>query len=197
MTTRANALPLLAASIALISSAGCSHIIKPAYYELRGAKGTIYWVEEPPVSSLDEFRSVYFEPLSTTLGARLCPPELLEEYNRTARVYEAKLENYPGGSPTLSVGGDVVYFQNKGLLSAALLLMRFKLTADGRQVGDGVLRVESKSFREGDIGDLAETAVETLSKYLDEEKMPRDDDPERRRARRPFGWFNKLTRAPG
>lgn len=173
MTKRAYALLPLITLVVLLSSSGCSptDVILPAYYELRGAKGTIQWIDEPAVGSLDAFRSVYFEPLSTSLGRRLCPPRLAQDYNQTARAYEASLKNYPGGSPTVKVAGDVVYFQNKGLVSGALLLVRVKLIADDRQIGDGVLRVESKSFREGDIGDLAETAVKTVAKFLNEEKL--------------------------
>jgi hypothetical protein len=172
MTKVAYVLPPLAALAALLPVAGCSptDVILPAYYELRGARGTIQWIEEPAVGSLDTFRSVYFEPLSNSVGHRLCPPRLVEDYNQTARAYEDSLNNYPGGSPTVNVAGDVVYFQNKGLLSGALLLVRIKLTADGRQLGDGLLRVESKSFREGSAGDLAEAAVRTVARYLSEEK---------------------------
>jgi hypothetical protein len=55
MTTRATALPLLAALIALVSSAGCSHIIKPAYYELARRQATIYWSRNRPSVRSDEF----------------------------------------------------------------------------------------------------------------------------------------------
>jgi hypothetical protein len=174
MTKYAYALSPFLAVAALLPMAGCSptDVILPAYYELRGAKGTIQWIDEPPVGSLDAFSSVYFEPLSNSLGRRLCPPPLVRDYDQTARAYEASLKKYPGGAPTVNVASDVVYFQSKGLLSGALLLVRVKLAADGRQIGDGLLRVESKSFREGDASDLAETAVRTVTKYLSEEKAP-------------------------
>ena len=156
----------------LLPLAGCSatDVILPAYYELRGAKGTIQWIEEPPVGSLDRIQSVYFEPLSNSLGRKLCPPRLVQDFDRSAARYERSLKGHSSDGASIKVAGDVVYFQNKGLLSGALLLVRVKVTAEDRQLGDGLLRVESKSFREGSTGDLAEAAVSTLAKYLTQAK---------------------------
>jgi hypothetical protein len=168
MTIRPCVWPRILALAGLLPLAGCSatDVILPAYYELRGAKGTIQWIEEPPVGALDKIQTVYFEPLSNSLGRKLCPPRLIQDYDRTAARYERSQKGQSSGGASIKVAGDVVYFQNKGLLSGALLLVRVKITADDRQLGDGLLRVESQSFREGSSGDLAEAAVSTLAKYL-------------------------------
>ena len=97
----------------------------------------------------------------------LCPPRLRSEYDRAARELEAELrEDYPGGEPTLNIASEILYFHEKGIMSGAECLCRVRFDRAGMQVADAIVRSESKSFREGGSGALAEACVEAIGKFL-------------------------------
>ena len=163
---------LLAALAAVcLTQIGCMSAVKQAYYELRGARANVLLNELVPPSALEPFDSVRFEPATTSLTARLVPRKLLTEYDRFAANAPAQLADcYPGGTRTLVVASDVFYFQEKGLLSPAMMLTRVHLRDGGRVIADTIVRVESKSFRDGGEDDIAEAAIRGLSKFLREQR---------------------------
>jgi len=163
---------LLAALAAVcLTQIGCTTAIKQAYYELRGASANVLLNELIPPSALEPFDSVRFEPVTTSLTARLVPRKLLTEYDRFAANAPTQLADcFPGSTRTLVVASDVLYFQEKGLLSPAMMLTRVHLRDGGRVVADTVVRVESKAFRDGGEDDIAEAAIRGLSKFLREQR---------------------------
>lgn len=162
-------------SVCLLSATGCTSVAKRAFYEFRGAQGTLTFITEPAAEDLDGCGAVAFEPAATTLGPRICPPELLPGYNAAAQSLAAELaEHYPGDEPTLTIASDIIYFRKKGLLGDAELIVRVRLRKNGEQVGDGLLVVNSKAFREGGADDLSAAAIKALGKFLRRENRGQD-----------------------
>ena len=169
---------------AALSLSGCTTMAKQAFYEFRGAKGSIHFIQpgvEPELFT--RFRAVRFEPVTTSIGPYLCPPKLRGEYDDAARELETKLkEYYPGGEPGLTVSGEILYFQRKGIMSGAECLSRVRFTEDGDLVADAIVHVESKSFREGGTSALAETSVQTVGKLLKQAQAPEEEDADEQQA---------------
>lgn len=158
--------------------AGCTTAAKQALYELRGAKGKFLWVSAPHRERLARVRGLRFEPVTTSIGQRLCPPAFLTAFDRRAAERLETLRGlYPGGEPLLRIQADVLYFQKKGLLSEAQSLTRVRMRDDVGLLADGIVRVESRSFRAGDEEDLAEETVDAICKFLrrGREEDDRDD----------------------
>jgi hypothetical protein len=155
---------------------GCFSVVTRAYYELRGAKGTINFVEPMAVSVPDQCKSIHFEPATTTVGPRLCPPEVQAAYDRDARQLVQDLRQlFPGGAPTLEVSSEIMYFQKKGLFGDAELLVRVRFAEDRQPVGDALVVAGSKAFREGGAAALAEASIKTLGKFLRERTLPEEE----------------------
>jgi len=154
-------LPLLAAAALL--NTGCFTLVKQAYSEVRGAQG-----EFRPISDrlLSTPRSIEFRPITTTLG-RLTPTAVIRAYDRCTALASARLRALGGDERTpLTVESELVYFQRKGWLSAAQLLVRVKLQDAGAAPVEGLVVAESNSFREGDEDALAQAAVDAITRYL-------------------------------
>ncbi len=160
---------------------GCSTLAKQVLRELRGAKGELRLGEGATVPD-DAFRSiarVEFDRVRTSLPSRLCPPTLLADYDEQSALASERLATEladDGATGTLRVASEIIYFQKKGLLSEALLLTRIQIRDGTRLFADGVVVVESKSFRERKTDDLAETAVGTIEKFIEDAAGDRDDD---------------------
>ena len=164
---------LIAAGLAT----GCTTAAKQALYELRGARGKILWVSPPHRERLARVRAVRFEPVTTSIGPRLCPPSFRSAYDRRAAEKLAELGAlYPGGEPELRIEADVLYFQKKGLLSEAQSLTRVRMRDDVGLLADGIVRVESKAFRAGDEEHLAEETVDAICKFL--RRCQKDREPD-------------------
>jgi len=162
----------------LLPLAGCSTAIKQVYYEVRGAKSDIMLISQFQSDTLAAYQSLRFEPATTTVGDRICPPRLLHHYDEQLADASRELRDaYPGGDPALRITTELLYFQNKGLLSGALLLARSRMydATDDRLVVDALILTESKSFREGSRGDLAESSVKALRRFLRERQAPRSE----------------------
>lgn len=171
----------------LLPGSGCvSLVARHAFYELRGATGTIRWIEEIKPVQLEPFRSLSFAPATTTIGPKLCPPELLAEYDRQARELARTAPGFEGGEPTLNISTEILYFQAKGILHGALLLARVTFSGPQGPLGSAIIYVESKSFREGDTGDLAETAVKTIGKFLKQAKQPPEEEDDDQQESKPL-----------
>lgn len=167
MTNRTARVSLVLLACSALWTTGCTTAAKQAFHELRGAKADILYVDQLTQSELDTYGSVELTPVTTTLGNRLCPPSLLRAYDRRARELSGELEDvYPGDQPGLMIDSDIEFFQGKGLLSGAMLLVRVKMRAEDRLVGDALVVAESKSFREGAGHDLAEASLKALGRYL-------------------------------
>ena len=181
-SARIAACVLLVAGLTL--SAGCTTAAKRAYYEIRGAKGEIRLIDDLTREEFAGYQSLRFEPATTTIGPKLCPRTLRQAYDHYAhRLVDDLREDFPGGEPALAISTDVLYFQKKGLLGAAQLLCRVRFRENDRVVGDALVNVASKGFREGAADDLAETAVETIGKFLGKRSPPDEEDSGRRKDR--------------
>ncbi len=155
--------------------AGCSplSLVAPAYHELRGAKAELLFDELPAASVLRAAQSVKFAPARTALGARLYPTELVSVYDREGRKAEEELRaSYPGGSPVVTVDSEILYCQEKGLMSGALLLIRLTFQGEGGPIGTGLARAESKSFREGSEAALARETFKVLREFFEKPRKP-------------------------
>lgn len=157
----------------LVTSTGCTTVAKQAFRELRGAHADVLLNEPVAVEKMQPYGSVEFSPITTTLGPRLCPLELKRAYDQFAREEGLRLrEELPGGSPTLTLDSEALFFQGKGLLSQATFLIRVKMRNGGAVVADAVVVTESKSFRAGDADDLAEASVRALGDWLRKRLLP-------------------------
>lgn len=172
---------LLVLVVALATLTGCTTALKQAYYEVRGAQGELRFVEQPLPSQVRQFNSFQIEPAQTDLGRALCPLKLREAY-RDAAATAVKSQDalWPGGDPTLTISGDIVYFQKKGILSASQLITRVKFKSGNDTFGDALLIVESKSFREGDEEGIADAGIDALMKYLNGVRFPEADTKDKK-----------------
>ena len=162
---------LLAAT--LLPVTGCGTAAKQAFYELRGAKGTIEFIHELPGEQLDRYGSVRFEPATSDIGVVLCPPGLRARYDECTRELSEELrELFPGGEPTLTILTEILFFKSKGLLGDASFLSRVRFKEQEQLVGDALVVVGSKSFRKGGTDAMAETGVRTIGKFLRSGKRP-------------------------
>lgn len=179
MTTMSRRVAGLLSICVLFAASGCGvgTAAKMAYYELRGAKGSLKFIQGAEAAELERFQSVEFSPATTTIGPELCPPRLRAAYDTSAAQLKERLaECYPGGAPVLTVASDVMYFQEKGLMSGAECLTRVRFTESGRLIADALVRVESKAFRQGGASAMAETSVKTIGKFLEERKLPEHEE---------------------
>ena|ERR1051326_8195757 len=111
----------------LAPNTGC-FLITQSYYEARGAVGAVDVVGSGGRGLANRFKSVRFDPATTTLDDKLCPPKVLDSFDTAIKDFHKQLgEKYPGGTPELRVVPDVEYFQKKTVLGSAICIMRVKL----------------------------------------------------------------------
>ncbi len=178
MMTSPTGLAAVPVLIALLSLSGCTTAAKHAFYEVRGAQGSMLYINELQADDVRACQSVRFEPATTTIGPRLCPPAFQHEYDRAAQALTTELYgSFPGGPLALTISSDVLYFQKKGLLSGAQSLVRTRFSVDGRLLADAIVRVESRAFREGDHVALAEETIDTIGKTLRRLAAREDQEP--------------------
>lgn len=159
-------------ALSALGTTGCLGMLKQGYSEARGARGEVLPITENFDGPLARMQSIEFTPATTTVGSRICSPELLRAYDRNANQVVARLKPlYPGGTPLLRIDSELLYFQKKGLLGGAMLLARVKLHADDRLVLDALVKVESDAFRAGGEEDLAQGATDALRKFLELRKQ--------------------------
>jgi|GEM_PF-2277336 len=156
---------LLAVSL---STTGCFTIAKQAFQEARGAQADVVAVTELRAGTLARYRAIEFLPAKTTVGPKLCPPEVLRAYDYCANQTRAELRRlFPGEEPRLTVASEVLYFQKKGLLGGALMLTRVRLSEGDQLLADVVVKAESESFRAGGEDDLAGASLSALRRFLE------------------------------
>mgnify|MGYP001458551342 CR=1 FL=1 len=172
-------LSMVVLSLLLAPLAGCLTVLKQGYAEIVGAQGTLLLINEVGPQALRPYQSISFESATTTMGEKLAPRTLISAYDDAARemVRAMPPRAFPGGQPGLSVTSEVLYFQRKGLLSAAMSLVRVRISDDSRLIVDGVLRTESSSFRAGAEEDLAVASMKALREFLESQKgIEREED---------------------
>jgi len=151
-----------------LSTTGCFTIAKQAFHEARGAQGDVVPVTELREGALARYRAIEFLPAKTTLGSKLCPPEVLRAYDYCANQVRAELRRlFPGEEPRLTVASEVLYFQKKGLLGGALMLTRVHLREGDQLLADVVVKAESEAFRAGGEDDLASASLNALRRFLE------------------------------
>jgi hypothetical protein len=171
------------AALLLAANSGC-FLIKQTYYEARGAVGSVDTVGAAAAEGqFKRYRSVQFEPATTTLDEKLCPRKLLESYDDALVDYRKKMnETFPGGTPELRAASEVQYFQKKTLMGSAICIMRVKLRDSGGQVGDVLVHSESKAFRAGGERALARACARALLRHLGAQ-VPEEEKEEERDSR--------------
>lgn len=151
-------------------TAGCSRIASQAIAEIRGAQAETHVIQSVNAAELAAHQSIEFRPAQSSIGS-LCPPKLLSAYDAAAVMAKTELAPYfPGGTPSLEVDSQIIYFQKKGLLSAAQCLARVRLTGSSGTLWDAIITAESGSFAQGDEEALAEACVEALVELLSQAK---------------------------
>ncbi|MGE0480426.1 MAG: hypothetical protein AB7Q17_08135 [Phycisphaerae bacterium] len=156
--------------------AGCSTLVKQAVSELRGPQAKLLLDPAPTSAAFAAVNAVRFSNATSSLGPRLCPASVAPAYDAAAREAEQALASrFPGGPPELRIDAELIFFQDKGILSAAELIARIRMRDDGRTLADGIVKVESSSFRAGDETALAREAVREIRKYLESQRPTRDE----------------------
>lgn len=159
---------LIALSSVMAGNLGCTTALKQGYYEFRGAQGEIEMIQQN--RPLRDVQQVTFHQVTTTAGKEIVPPVLMREYDRYAKQFLFRWNDmFPGGDPALTVDSEVLYYQKKGILSGALMLTRVKMFEQDDLAADMIVKVESKSFREGGEEDLSEAAIDTLEEFFAEQ----------------------------
>ena len=180
---------LLTALTLSLPMTGCTTVAKQAFHEVRGAHSDVLLITDLNEQTLRPYQRVTFDPVISTLGDKLCPPELREVFNQNLAEQGATLQTaYSGGGPGLRVGSEILFFQEKGLLSQAELLSRVRMhdMNTSQLVLDAVVRTESKAFRAGGKTALARSNAEAIGKLLRRRGMEAtedEDEPEEVEAR--------------
>jgi hypothetical protein len=169
-------------ALMVVSLSGCTTALKQAYYEFRGADAKLVPVQRTAAGALDPINSVRFLPPTSTTSPLVVTPTVLRTYETASQRAESLLNSHlPGGNPMLTIDSELIFLQEKGLLSSGMLLVRIKMTEGGRLVADGISQAETKSFRKGGEDDLAKVAAGAVAKYIAEQKgieLEEDEDEE-------------------
>ena len=149
---------------------GCTTLAKQAYNEARGAQAKVLPIQETGPATMGRIRGYEFAPATTTVGAEICPPQLLSAYDRATSRLASRLGSDTG--PSLKVDSEVLYFQGKGLLSGAFMLTRVRMRDGERLISDVLVRAESGSYTRGGEDALAIATVDALGRFLRVEDRP-------------------------
>ncbi|MBN2447340.1 MAG: hypothetical protein JXO22_11465 [Phycisphaerae bacterium] len=166
---RAFLITVAAANVCTLT--GCMAAAKQAYYEFRGAKADIALNSEISDDALMHYQAVRFMPATTTLSPKLCPSSVKQSYDRNAAKLTTELNDlYPGGGQTLSISSEIQYYEEKGLLGAAMLLVRVRINDGSHLIVDALVFVRSKSFRDSGVDGITKAAIDGVAKFLREGK---------------------------
>lgn len=177
MQTRFVRCALVVMAAALPVTTGCTTAAKQALQEVRGAHADLLFNQDVGKRVLARFEELRFNPPTTTLSTKLCPPRLLRAYERNARELTVELaELYPGGKPLLTIDSEMQFFRKKGLLNRAELLMRVKMHNEQGLIADALVIASSKAFRAGGEEHLTEAALEAIGEFLRKQKTPPADE---------------------
>jgi hypothetical protein len=123
-------------------------------------------VDEVPPGELTRFQAVSLEPPANATPV-ICTDRLEREYRQALADAETELrESYPGGGAELRIKSEMLYFQKKGLFSAAQFLTRVRFFEGDRALGDAMVVAESGAFTAGGESALAQAASKALVKHL-------------------------------
>ena len=161
------ALIALLIPLALLNT-GCFTLAKQAYSEVRGARGDFRLIAE---HALPRRFTVEFTPATSTMGA-LVPGAVLYAYDHCANQAGARIYMLRTDGEPLVINSELIYYQSKGIFSAAQLLARVRMRSGETEVVDGLAVAESSSFRQGGEDALAQAAVDAIARYLDARRPP-------------------------
>ncbi|TWT42155.1 hypothetical protein RAS1_32850 [Phycisphaerae bacterium RAS1] len=168
----------IALGLFLLPLSGCFTVIKQAYFEARGAQGKVVVVTDTASTELDRCGSIEFEPSTSDVGSKLCPPKLLTDYDLA--IADLKQKQLParfgGGAPAARVTSQIYYFQEKGFFGQAMCIARLKFSGAAGQILDVMIISESKAYRAGGEKDLANACAKALGKFLLGEKYKEEDE---------------------
>lgn len=168
---------LLLLAVALVPLSGCMRAASQAYYELRGAKAEVKLVQDIDDVLLRSYQQIVFQPATTTAGQDICPSSLLSKYDRNAREQLRDVSGeFPGGSPSLEIASEILYFQEKGIFSSAECLVRIRGRDGGKLVLDAIVKAESKAFTSGGESALSGACAKAVCRFLEERKKKRTKD---------------------
>jgi hypothetical protein len=149
---------------------------KQGLHEVIGARGELLVVAPLADSVKTGAGRLTFEPATTTLSEPLCPRAFLTALDEAYAQVAADLgEAYSDAHPELRITTDVQFFEEKGLLDAAQVLVRVKVYNGASSSADVLVRVVSESFRAGGKRALADEVAKTLAKMLRRKKTPSAD----------------------
>lgn len=176
--TKPRLVPIVVLGLLLTPLTGCFSVIKQAYFEARGAQGKVVIINDAASADLDRCGAVEFEPATSDVGAKLCPPKLLSDYDLAmAQLRQKQLPvRFHGNPPSARVSSQIYYFQEKGIFGQAMCIARVKFTGVSGPILDLMIISESKAFRAGGEKDLAKACAKALGKFLLGEKYSDEDE---------------------
>lgn len=163
------------------ANVGCvSRAIREGAGAVRGASGKVVELQAP--SSLAHYRGLTIE--SITVAEGLGVPSDIVALVRQGYADAAKdLVLTPGGSPALSVSGEIIHYETGGTVSKAIgplqeVIVRTQLIDAGSKqfLGEANLVGRSKALTSGGAHNLAEGAGKALAKWLKDSGVQEDDD---------------------
>ncbi|MCH8963872.1 MAG: hypothetical protein IIB58_02840 [Planctomycetes bacterium] len=162
------------------ANVGCvSRAIREGAGAVRGASGKVVELQAP--SSLAHYRGLTIE--SITVAEGLSVPSDIVTLVRQGYADAAKdLVLTPGGSPALSVSGEIIHYETGGTVSKAIgplqeVIVRTQLIDAGSKqfLGEANLVGRSKALTSGGAHNLAEGAGKALAKWLRDSGVKKDD----------------------
>lgn len=170
--SRIGGLVVLVAALAPLT--GCMTAIKQAIREVKGAGGDVFLNADLPLDVIERYDSVRFELSTSDVSDKIVPRGVLSAYDASAQEFtrDRLSKVFTGGSPELRVRATMIYFQSKGVLSAAELLSRVRATDGEKLIFDAIIRAESDAFSAGGESALARANCAALVAFLEERKDP-------------------------
>ncbi len=163
------------------ANVGCvSRVIREGTGAVRGASGKVVELHTP--SSLANYRGLTIESITVAKGLRV-PSDIVTLVRQGYADAHDGLVLTPGGSPALSVSGEIIHYETGGTVSKAIgplqeIVVRTQLIDAGSQqfLGEANLIGRAKALTSGGARNLAEGAGKALSKWLRNSGVKKADD---------------------
>ncbi|RJP37244.1 MAG: hypothetical protein C4547_05725 [Phycisphaerales bacterium] len=176
---------LLSSGLLLVTSSGCSMLVKQTYHAVKGASGRYYEVEVVDAEALAEYGSIRFEPFTNALGGHV-PDELIAAIHERMPAEVEKADLFDGSDgPAVVVNGQIIHYNGRSGLKGALqsvmgvqeCVCRVQLSDGdtGRRIGEAVCWSEVKSAVRRGAGELGEGVGKGMVKWLEDRLRP--DEP--------------------
>lgn len=149
--------------LSMVSSTGCFTAAKQALAEVRGAQAS---VEPISTAARGSAAAVHFRPARTEAGGAAVA-SAAAAFDAAARQVEQEINAGAGTGDAVEVDTKILYFRERGLFGTGLLLAHVQaMQRSGSPVLDAFVRVETKSFRAGDLADMAEAMAKDTARFL-------------------------------